>query len=187
MVEGVSILGFAGSLRRGSFNRALLNAAVELVPEGASLEIFELDGIPLFNQDFEGDMPDVVKGFKSAVRKADALLFATPEYNYSFSGVLKNAVDWASRPYTDNSFDGKPAAIMGASPGLFGTVRAQYHLRQVLVSLNVQVVNRPEVFVSLAQEKFDSAGNLTDEKTRELVTRLLGNLVSLSERIKSRD
>jgi chromate reductase len=187
MVGVVSIVGFAGSLRENSYNRALLNAAVELVPEGASLEVFELDGIPLFNQDFEGDMPDVVKGLKSAVRKADALLIATPEYNYSVPGVLKNAIDWASRPYSDNSFDGKPVALMGASPGMFGTVRAQYHLRQVLVSLNMHAVNRPEVFVGLAREKFDASGNLTDEKTEELVARLLANLVSLAERVKTLD
>lgn len=184
MAGVVNIVGFAGSLRKNSYNRALLNAAAVLVPGGASLEVFDLGVIPLYSQDLEVDMPKVVRDFKSKVRKADALLISTPEYNYSFSGVLKNALDWASRPYSDNSFDGKLAAIMGASPGVFGTARAQYHLRQVLVSLNVQVVNRPEVFVSLAQEKFGKDGNLTDRKTRELVARLLESLVALAVRMR---
>ena len=128
MSKPVRILGIAGSLRRESYNRAALRAATELVPEGASIETFELDGIPGFNQDEEQQPPAKVTELKKRIREADAILIVTPEYNYSIPGVLKNAIDWASRPYGDSAWDGKPAAIMGASVGTIGTARAQYHL-----------------------------------------------------------
>ena len=121
---------------------------------------------------------------KRRVREADALLFVTPEYNYSVPGVLKNAIDWASRPYGDNAWDGKPAAIMGASPGGFGTARAQYHLRQIFVFLNVFPVNKPEVMIGNASQRFDAEGNLTDETTKEHIRQLLRNLVDLTRRIR---
>jgi chromate reductase len=124
------ILGFAGSLRRGSYNKALLRAAQELVPEGVVLEIFDLEGIPPFNQDLENEPVDKVKEFKAKIKAADEVLIATPEYNYSIPGVLKNAIDCASRPHGDNAFEHKPVAIMGASDGMIGSARAQYHLRQ---------------------------------------------------------
>ena len=124
MSKAVRILGIAGSLRRDSFNRAALRAATELVPEGASIETFELDGIPGFNQDDEQNPPFEVVQLKQRIREVDAILFVTPEYNYSVPGVLKNAIDWASRPYGDSAWNGKPAAIMGASVGLFGTARS---------------------------------------------------------------
>src|SRR5881397_4344105 len=136
MKTPIRILGIAGSLRRGSYNRAALRAATELVPEGAILETFELDGIPVFNQDEEQNPPAKVTEFKSRIREADAILFVTPEYNYSVPGVLKNAIDWASRPYGDSAWDGKPVAIMGASIGATGTARAQYHLRQSFMFRN---------------------------------------------------
>ena len=132
MESKLKVLGFAGSLRAGSYNKALLRAAENFIPEDANLEIFDIDGIPPFNQDIENDMPNKVKDFKSKIREADAILIATPEYNYSVPGVLKNAIDWASRPYGDNPFDGKPVAIMSASIGMLGGARAQYHLRQSL-------------------------------------------------------
>lgn len=157
-VERVVIVGFAGSLRRESYNKALLCAAIELMPKDAELEIFDIDGIPLFNQDLEGEMPAKVKEFKEKIRLADALLIVTPEYNYSFPGVLKNAIDWASRPPGDNSFEGKPVAIMSASIGTLGGARAHYQLRQVLVALNMYPINRPEVMVPLAGEKFLNLG-----------------------------
>lgn len=169
----VHILGIAGSLRKGSYNRAALRAAQELAPEGAEIELFELDAIPLFNQDLEPQMPRAVADLKARIREADAVLFVTPEYNYSVPGVLKNAIDWASRPYGDNSWDGKPAAIMGASPGMLGTARAQYHLRQMLVFLNMYPLNRPEVMIARAQEKFDGEGNLTDPETRKRIAKLV--------------
>src|SRR4030065_1292181 len=130
MNKPVNILGFAGSLRKNSYNKALLRAAMELLPTDAKLEIFDLEGIPPFNQDFETQMPEKVKEFKAKIKEADGTLIATPEYNYSIPGVLKNAIDWASRPHGDNAFDGKPVAIMGASVGMLGTDRAQYDLRR---------------------------------------------------------
>src|ERR1044072_3324129 len=138
------ILGIAGSLRRESYNRSALRAAVELAPKSATVDIFELDGIPGFNQDNEQNPPRAVVDLKKRVREADAVLIVTPEYNYSVPGVLKNAIDWASRPYGDSAWNGKPAAIMGASIGAIGTARAQYHLRQMMVFLNMFPVNQPE-------------------------------------------
>ena len=184
MEQQVRILGFAGSLRKGSFNRGILKAALELVPNEARLEIFDLEGIPLFNQDLEGDPPAKVREFKEKIRAADALLIVTPEYNYSMSGVLKNAIDCASRPYGDNAFDDKPVAIMGASVGMTGTARAQYHLRQSCVFVNMHPLNQPEVMVPTAQEKFDDTGRLTDQKTREKIGELLTALVTWTRRLK---
>src|SRR6266550_5859271 len=178
MKTPIRILGIAGSLRRGSYNRAALRAATELVPEGAILETFELDGIPVFNQDEEQNPPAKVTEFKRRIREADAILFVTPEYNYSVSGVLKNAIDWASRPYGDSAWNGKPAAIMGASVGTLGTARAQYHLRQVMVFLNVHAINQPEVMIANAAQNFDAEGNLTNETTKNLIRQLLTNLVA---------
>jgi chromate reductase len=183
----LKILGFAGSLRAGSYNKALLRAAIDLLPEDVTLEIFDLIGIPAFNQDIEMDMPTKVKEFKSKIREADALLIATPEYNYSVPGVLKNAIDWASRPYGDNSFDGKPVALMSASPGMLGGVRAQYHLRQSFVYLNMYPVNGPDVIVNFAQQKFDSNGNLVDDNTKTFLGQLLQNLVNWTKRLKGEE
>src|SRR5579884_3834008 len=163
------ILGIAGSLRRQSYNRAALRAAAQLVPPDATLDIFELDGIPAFNQDEEQNPPATVVELKRRVREADAVLFVTPEYNYSVPGVLKNAIDWASRPYGDSAWAGKPAAIMGASVGALGTARAQYHLRQIMVFLNMFPVNQPEVMIGHAAQRFDKDGNLTDEATKEFI------------------
>ena len=129
----LKVLAFAGSLRRGSYNKALLRSAVDLVPEDIQLEIFDLEGIPPFNQDIEQNMPYKVREFKTKIREADGILIATPEYNFSVPGILKNAIDWASRPYGDNPFDGKPVAIMSASPGMLGGANAQFHLRQTCV------------------------------------------------------
>jgi chromate reductase, NAD(P)H dehydrogenase (quinone) len=178
------ILGISGSLRRESYNSAALRAAAGLAPEGAVVETLGLDGIPPFNQDEEADPPAKVLELKRRVREADALLFVTPEYNYSVPGVLKNAIDWASRPYGDSAWEGKPAAIMGASAGALGTARAQYHLRQIFVFLNVFPVNRPEVMIGDAPRRFDAEGNLTDETTKEYIRQLLRNLVELTRRIR---
>jgi len=184
MNKPMTILSFAGSLRKDSYNKAILRAAMELVPKDAKIEIFDLEGIPPFNQDLENRMPEKVKEFKAKIRAADAILIATPEYNYSMPGVLKNAIDWASRPPGDNSFEGKPVAIMGASPGRIGTARAQYHLRQVCVSLNMHPINWPEVFVALAHEKIDENGRLKDEETREIIRELLNSLITWTRRLK---
>lgn len=179
-----SILGLVGSLRRESFNRGVMRAAIELLPSGAELEVFELDGLPDFNQDEEREPPPKVVALKERIRAADALLFVTPEYNYSIPGVLKNAIDWASRPYGESAWDGKPAAIMGASIGAIGTARAQHHLRQIFVFLNIHAMTQPEVMIGNAQAKFDVGGALTDEPTRERVRELLKNLVSWTERLR---
>src|SRR5687767_7784493 len=183
MNNPIRILGIAGSLRKTSFNRGALRSAVELAPEGVSVEVFELDGIPGFNQDDEQNPPEKVAELKRKIREADAILFVTPEYNYSVPGVLKNAIDWASRPYGDSAWNGKPAAIMGASIGGIATARAQYHLRQMMVFLNMFPVNQPEVMIGNAGEKFDEQGNLTDEKTKDYIRLLLENLVAWTHRI----
>jgi chromate reductase len=177
MSEPIRILGIAGSLRQASYNRAALRAAMQLVPQDAILKSFEIDGIPGFSEDEERNSPAKVIELKQRIREADAILFVTPEYNYSIPGVLKNAIDWASRPYGDSAWSGKPVAVMGASVGMFGTARAQYHLRQVFVFLNMFPINQPEVMITNAAQRFDAEGNLTDEKTKELIRKLLGNLV----------
>ena len=185
MEKKVDILGFAGSLRKGSYNKALLRTALEVVPKDATLEIFDLNGIPLFNQDIENQPPETLKEFKAKIRAADAILIATPEYNYSIPGVLKNAIDCASRPYGDNAFEGKPVALMGASIGMLGTARAQYHLRQSLVFLNMYPLNRPEVMVPFAADKVDANGNVTDAKTREKIKELLESLAAWTMKLKA--
>ena len=143
-----------------------MRAATELAPKGTTVETFELDGIPSFNQDEEQNQPAKVKELKRRIREANAVLFVTPEYNWSVSGVLKNAIDWASRPHGDSAWNGKPAAIMGATTGAIGTARAQNHLRQILVYLNMFPINQPEVLISHAMDRFDQEGNLTDVPTR---------------------
>lgn len=181
MEKKIKILGFAGSLRKNSYNRGLLRAALELAPPHCSLEIFDLEGIPLFNEDQESPLPEAVARLKEKVRSADAVLIATPEYNYSMSGVLKNALDWGSRPYGDSAWDNKPVAIMGASLGIQGTSRAQYQLRQVFVYLNMHPVNKPELMIASAHERFDKQGNVTDPKTRQKIADLLNALITFAK------
>lgn len=179
-MDEIRILGIVGSLRTGSYNRAMLKAAQQLVPAGAKLDLVELQGIPVFDQDQEMSPPAAVVVFKQRILAADAILFATPEYNYSLPGVLKNAIDWASRPQGENAWLGKPAAVMGASPGNLGTARAQYHLRQILVALNMPVVNQPEVMIGNAARRFGADGSLTDEPTRQFIQKLLDALANLA-------
>lgn len=180
----MKILGISGSLRKGSFNTGALKAAVELCPEGAEIEIFDISTIPPFNQDQEADAPAVVVEFKEKIKAADAIIFSTPEYNYSIPGVLKNAIDWASRPYGKSAWDGKPAAIMGASGGGIATARAQYDLRKMMVFLNMFPINRPEVMIGNAGEKFDGEGNLTDEATRKFIADMLEALIAWTKKLK---
>jgi chromate reductase len=185
MTKPINILGIAGSLRRQSYNRSALRAAQELAPAGVTVNIFELDGIPAFNEDEEKNPPAIVVELKKQIRSADAFLIVTPEYNYSVPGVLKNAIDWASRPYGDSAWSGKPAAIMGASIGSIGTARAQYHLRQIFVFLNVFPINQPEVMIGNASQRFDANGNLTDDETRGFIRKLLQELVDWTARIQT--
>ena len=186
MADGaLRVLGISGSLRRGSFNSAALRAAQELAPEGMTVEIADISEIPPYNDDVrqEQGYPAPVDRLRAQIAAADALLIVTPEYNYSVPGVLKNAIDWASRP-PNQPFDGKPAAIMGASGGLLGTARAQYHLRQILVFLNAFPINRPEVFIGQAAQKFDESGRFTDQTGRDLIRQLLVALADWTRRLK---
>jgi chromate reductase len=177
------VLGISGSLRRGSYNTAALRAALELLPEDMTLEIADIGEIPLYNEDVKQQgFPPPAQRLRDRIGAADALLFATPEYNYSVSGVLKNAIDWASRP-PDSPVIGKPVGIMGATPGLWGTLRAQYHLRQTCVFLNMLPVNKPEVFIAQAQTKFDAQGSLTDPTTRDIIAQLLVSLRDWTRRL----
>lgn len=181
-MKSIDILGVVGSLRAESYNRAAFDAAQQLLPANTTLDSFPLGEIPLFNQDLENSPPPALVEFKKRIRAADAILFVTPEYNYSVPGVLKNAIDCASRPYGDNAWQRKPAAIMGASIGSFGSGRAQYHLRQTLVFLDMPVVMQPEVMIANAADRFDESGALTDEKSRQLIAKLLEELVALARR-----
>ena len=177
------VLGISGSLRKASYNGAALRAAQELAPAGMTIEIFDLSEIPIYNEDVRTQgYPPPVQRFRERIAAADALLFATPEYNYSMSGVLKNAIDWGSRP-PDQPFNDKPVAIMGASPGVTGTARAQYHLRQTCVFLNMHVVNKPEVMIGTAPTRFDAELRLTDETTRGFVRDLVVSLAAWTRRL----
>lgn len=169
----INVLGISGSLRKDSYNTAALRAAMELTPAGMRIEAADIADIPLYNDDVRlQGWPTPVARLREQVRAADALLFVTPEYNYSMPGVLKNAIDWVSRP-PEQPFAGKPAAVMGASPGRFGTARAQYHLRQSMVFLDVRLLNRPEVMIGGCDKLFDAEGRLTDEPTRDYIRKLL--------------
>lgn len=168
------IAGVAGSLRQGSYNRALLRAAQELAPAAVQIHINDLSGIPLFNEDLErAGIPPAVARLREAVAGADGFLVVTPEYNHGVPGVMKNAFDWLSRPPGGSVLDGKPSAIIGASPGMTGTARAQSQLRQSFVFTNTPVLPQPEVLVSRAHERFDADGRLTDERTRQFLERFL--------------
>ena len=182
----IRVLGISGSLRRGSYNSAALRAAQELTPQGMTIDIFDLAPIPLYNEDVKAQgYPDSVAELRRRVKEADGVLLATPEYNYSVSGVLKNAIDWISRP-PEQPFDGKPIAVMGASMGLFGTARAQYHLRQMFVFMNGYVLNRPEVMIAQAQTRFDAEGKLTDQPTRDIMGALLTSFAAWVRRMGAR-
>lgn len=169
----VQILAVCGSLRRTSRNRALLGVALELAPPSLAIRPHEIGGIPPYDGDVEAQgFPEPVRAFREAIRAADGLLLVTPEYNHSIPGVLKNALDWASRP-PDMPFRGKPGGIMGASDGPIGTARCQSHLRQVLFTLGVHTMVHREVLVARVQDKVDGEGRLIDEQTRELVAKYM--------------
>ena len=183
-MSDLSILGVPGSLRKNAYSMGLLRAAVELAPKDARIEIADIHGFPVFNQDDEGNPPAPVRAFRERVRAADAILFSINEHNYGLSAAEKNAIDWASRPYADNVWNGKPAGMMSASVGTLGGVRAQYALRQSMVFLNMFPINRPEVLVGSAAQKFDATGRLTDETSRKFVRDHLTELVRFARLIR---
>ena len=170
--ETVRVLGIAGSLRAGSYNKGALRHAQANAPEGLAIDIFDLDHVPLYNGDHEARPPEPVKALWRAVADHHAVLFVTPEYNFSMAGPMKNAIDWISRDPA-KPFLGKACAMMGASRGILGTARAQFHLRQSLVILDMHPVNVPQVYIGSAPDKFDAAGNLTDQPTKTFIGQLL--------------
>jgi chromate reductase, NAD(P)H dehydrogenase (quinone) len=179
----MKVLGICGSLRQGSYNAMALRAAQKLAPAGMEISIADISRIPMYNDDVRAaGEPAEVSALKAQLRAADAVLIVTPEYNFSIPGVLKNTLDWMSRP-PEPPFDGKVVAIMGASPGPVGTARVQYDLRKVLVFMNSFTVNKPEVFISFAQNKFNAQGELTDEATVKFVGDLLVSLQKLKKRV----
>jgi chromate reductase len=178
----VRILGISGSGRKRSYNSALLEAAKQLVPSDGTLEIVDVSRLPLYNQDLEHDLPEVVKELKKKIRGADAILFATPEHNYSITAVLKNAIEWGNRPPRDASWSGKPTAIISASTGPRGGARAQLHLRQIMIDLNMYAINRPLLLVANAKDKFDENLRLTDEESLQTLREVLSSLVEWTRR-----
>jgi len=183
--EPIKVAAFCGSLRKGSYNRMALNAAMTLAPAGMTLEEVAIGELPLYNADLhQAGFPAAVERAIASVAAADALLFVSPEYNYSIPAPLKNAVDWISRA-PKQPFAGKAAAVMGASMSLLGGVRAQLHLRHSMVFLDMHAVNKPEVMIAQAQNKFDAAGNLTDEIARGLIRDLLAALAGWSRKLKA--
>jgi chromate reductase len=180
----LAILGISGSGRKRSFNTALLEAAKQLLPQNATLEVVDVSRLPLYNQDLEHEMPEEVKELKKKIRGADAILFATPEHNYSITAVLKNAIEWGNRPPRDVSWSGKPAAIISASTSLRGGVRAQLHLRQIMIDLNMYPINRPQLLVANAKDKFNENLQLTDEETVQTLRDVLSSLVEWTRKLR---
>src|ERR1700683_2957967 len=181
--RSISVLGICGSLRKGSFNRATLNTAIELKPPGMTVTVADISQIPLYNEDVRAQaFRPPVETLRQQIKAADALLFACPEYNYSMTGVMKNAIDWASRP-PDQPFAGKPIAILGAAAGMAGSWRAQMNLRASCVFLDMHPLNKPEVLIFQAQNKFDAAGKLTDDVARGLIGDLMAALLRWTRQI----
>lgn len=179
----ISVLAICGSLRQGSFNMAALRAAIAVKPANMTVTVADIATIPLYNEDVRAQgFPPPVETLRQQIKVADALLIACPEYNYSMTGVLKNAIDWASRP-PEQPFAGKPLAIIGAAAGMAGSARAQYDLRRSCVFLDVHPLNKPEVLIGQAQNKFDADGNLTDEVARNLLRDLMANLATWAKLI----
>jgi chromate reductase len=175
--EEITIAGFGGSFRKGSYNGMLLREAQRLMPPSSRLEISDISGIPLYNQDNENQENVNITNFRNSIKNSGGFLVVTPEYNFSIPGYLKNAIDSVSRPSNMNPFAGKPGAIMSASMSMLGGSRAQYHLRQVFTFLDARMINRPEVFISFANTKFDEKGHLKDEMAVKFIRELLEKLV----------
>jgi chromate reductase len=186
MSKKLKIVAVVGSLRQHSYNRAAVLAAKEVAPSEVTIELADISNIPGFNEDQENNLPSAVVEFKRQIKEADAVLIATQEYNYSIPGVLKNAIDWATRPYGQSVWPGKPGAIIGASVGGIATARAQYHLRQICVNLNVLLMNQPEVMIGAASSKFDESGRLTDQPTREHLKKFMNSFVQWIELVSKK-
>ena len=166
----IKILAFSGSLRKASFTTKLVEAFKEAAPQNIKVEIFQIGNLPFINEDLENKLPKTVKDLKKVVESADAFLFATPEYNRSYSPVLKNAIDWGSRPEGKNSWDKKPAAVIGCSPYTLGAFGAVNHLRQVSLYVNTYIMQQPEFYLSEVSKAMDSEGRITDKETQKRIT-----------------
>lgn len=174
----MNIIAISGSLRKDSYNTMLVHALQKLAPADMQITVADISGLPLFNQDDEKEFPVAAQALKDTVAAADAIIIATPEYNRSIPGVLKNAIDWASRPYGQNSFAKKPVLLMGVSVGSLGTAIAQSHLRGILVYLDMQVVGQPEIYLGPGQELFTAEGDINTDKTKDLLRQALETLKS---------
>ncbi|UUO23605.1 NAD(P)H-dependent oxidoreductase [Colwellia sp. M166] len=185
MTKVTKIVAISGSLRKASYNTAAIKAAMTFAPENCEIELLEISKIPLYDQELaDSGTPEAVLTLAKKIHAADAIIFATPEYNYSISGVLKNTIDWLSRQQPQ-PFEGKPAAIITASMSFLGGARAHYHLRQIMIYLDVHFINKPEVMIASAHEKFDNNGQLTDNMTGEFLQQLVSALVTWSDKINS--
>lgn len=169
----MNIIAISGSARKGSYNIALLHAAQKNAPQGMSISIFDISSLPLYKQDAEYSFPSEAQALKDAIESADGVIISTPEFNRSISSMLKNAIDWSSRPYGKNSFASKNVLILGASPGQLGTAAAQQHLRNILSFLDARVIGQPEFYLSDAMHKFDKSGELTDENSIKFLSQAL--------------
>lgn len=166
-MNNTNIIVLSGSLRKASYTTKLANAFIKAVPADMNIELVDISQLPLFNEDLEVNLPESVRVFREQVRRADAALFVTPEYNRSYTPAMKNALDWASRPSGQNSWDGKPAAVAGCTPFSLGAFGAQHHLRQVLTYLNMPTMQQPEFYLQLVADKMNDRGEITDQKTHE--------------------
>jgi chromate reductase len=181
-MSSYKLLAFSGSLRKGSLNTSLANAFIANAPEGVSVEFVDWSDIPFFSEDLEGAVPASVTALKNRIKAADGIIIATPEYNRGVPGAFKNMIDWTSRPYGDNSWDGTPVFISGATNGHLGTALAQHSLKSIMQYLNTHLVGQPEFYLNAAQEKFDAEGNLTDETTKAHIQKAWSVLVALIDK-----
>ncbi|TSC61102.1 MAG: NADPH-dependent FMN reductase [Parcubacteria group bacterium Gr01-1014_107] len=176
-----SFIAIIGSLRKGSYNRMLYEAAKKLLPEKIDFKEIPIKNLPLYNQDLEENFPKEARELKDSVKKADGIIFFTPEFNRTIPAPLKNAIDWISRPYGKNSIAGKPVYVMGATVGGVGTALSQYNLKQALLYLDANILGQPEFYLSMAGQKFNTNGELTDELTKNHLKQAMERFVSYTD------